>query len=271
MMNDEFELDIPGYDIKRVQKAILSIALEIDRICRKHNIKYSLEGGSMLGAYKYKGYVPWDDDMDIVMLRKDYDAFLNIVSSEIDTEKFYVQNYHNRSQYPLTWTKVCLNGTEIFGGNYNELDIHHGLFVDLFPIDNVILKKINLQKSLVGVTKSARFIKLGLMKPKGIKGRLQQAVSLLPISVINRLGEAAMRMNNKKQCEYAYEICNPNKKFPPLPKCYFENLVEMEFEGHMFYVSKNYMEYLESRFGDLSKEPPIEERYPSHGTDIVFY
>ena len=270
-MDNQFELKIPGYDIKKVQKAILSIALEIDRICRKHKIKYSLEGGSMLGAYKYHGYVPWDDDMDIVMLRKDYDIFLNVVNQEIDSHSFYVQNYHNRVQYPLTWTKVCLNGTEIRSGNYNELDIHHGLFVDIFPIDNVIPEKMALQKSLVGVTKSARFIKLGLMKPQGIKGKMQRVVSLLPISMINRLGESAMRMNNKKQCEYAYEICNPNKYFSPLPRYYFENLVEMEFEGHMFYVSQNYMDYLKSRFGDLDKEPPVADRNPTHGTDVVFY
>lgn len=266
-----YELNIPGYDIKKVQQSIFTIAVEIDRICRKHQIKYSLEGGSMLGAYKYHSFVPWDDDMDIVMLRHDYDRFIEVCKSELDKERFYLQNYYTRKEYPLTWTKLCLNKTKIIGGDYANLDMHHGLFVDIFPIDNVYPDKMNIQKSLVGVTKSARFIKLGLMKAKGKKGVVQKMVSLLPMSLINYMGEKAMRMNNGKKSEYAYEVCNPNTKFEPLPRCYFEELTELEFCKHMFFVSAHYLEYLQSRFGDLTIEPPEAERYPTHGTNIVFY
>ena len=76
------------YDIREVQKKLLMILIEFDRICRKHNIKYSLEGGTLLGAIKYKGFVPWDDDIDIVMERPEYERFLKVCKRELNKEFF---------------------------------------------------------------------------------------------------------------------------------------------------------------------------------------
>ncbi|MBQ4159797.1 MAG: LicD family protein [Clostridia bacterium] len=265
-------MEFSEYNLEKVQSIILEIFVEFDRICRKHNIPYSIEGGTMLGAYKYKGYVPWDDDIDVVMLRDAYDRFMEIAPSELN-EKFFLQNYHTVPEFPLTWAKICTNRAELWEHNYENLPIHHGLFIDIFPIDYVCEKDFVAHVRRSGFLKACRFRKLGLLREKGIRGILR-ALYCMPRS-LQRLTEEfekeVRKHNADADCTLAYEICNPNQKFRPLPISYYTELSELEFCGVRAMVSAHYKEFLEARFGDLSKEPPIEKRKPSHGMKVKFF
>lgn len=265
-------MEFSNYDLQKVQEIILEIFVEFDRICRKYDIAYSIEGGTMLGAYKYQGYVPWDDDIDVVMLRDQYDRFMEIAPNELG-DKFFLQNYHTVPEFPLTWSKICTNRAEMWEHNYESLPIHHGLFIDIFPIDFVHESDFEMHVKKCGFLKACRFQKLGLLKEKGVKAFVRSVYcSLRSLRGITESFEKEVRKHNQdSDCIMAYEICNPNLKFSPLPIAYYTELSELEFCGVRAMVSSHYKEFLKTRFGDLSQEPPEEQRKPSHGMKVKFY
>ncbi|MBB2183432.1 LicD family protein [Lachnospiraceae bacterium MD1] len=258
------------YDIKEVQDKLFTILIEVDRICRKHHIRYSLEGGTLLGAIKYKGFVPWDDDIDIVMERKEYEKFLKICRSELK-EDFFLQNNRTVRDFPLSYSKIHRKGTLYVQDNTEHLKIHHGLFIDIFPVDHIFLPVLRLQIALIGSLTGARGMKLNRLykkKEEITKNRLKlwiyQILALLPLRWINVSIDLICNILNPFPCKYYYELCNPNRKFRPLNRKVYQELIEMEFMGLRFLVSKHYRAFLKSRFGDIRKLPPEEERRPSH-------
>lgn len=90
MDDDSIFMFSDSYDgkLNDIQQILLGFLLEVDRICKKHNIKYFLGGGSLLGAVRHKGFIPWDDDADVMMLRKDYDRFLSVLPNELPNYLF---------------------------------------------------------------------------------------------------------------------------------------------------------------------------------------
>ena len=153
------------YDIKEVQKSLLEILIELDRICRKYEIKYSLEGGSLLGAIKYKGFVPWDDDIDVIMERKEYERFLKVCKRELNKE-FFLQNNRTVYHFPLNYSKLHKRGTLYVQESIAHLKIHQGLFIDIFPVDHICPPLLPLQVALVGALTSARRVKLNRIYKK---------------------------------------------------------------------------------------------------------
>ncbi len=121
--------------IKSIQFNLLIIMDELDRICRKNDIKYSLDGGSMLGAIRHNGFIPWDDDMDVVMLRKDYKKFIKACKKDLDSSKFTFESTKTSKFYSYNFGKLKLNNT-VFEEKGSELvKEHKGLYIDIFPLD----------------------------------------------------------------------------------------------------------------------------------------
>lgn len=122
--------------VKILQQDALAITKEIDRICRKHDIGYFICGGSMLGLVRHGGFIPWDDDMDVAMLREDYEKFLNIAADELG-EDYFLQTRQTDPNIPYLFSKVRLKDSEYIT-TYNELrDFNKGICVDVFPFDKV--------------------------------------------------------------------------------------------------------------------------------------
>ena len=86
-------------ELQKLQKVELELLVEFDRICRKHSIPYSIDGGTLLGAVRHKGFIPWDDDADVIMNRKAYQKFSDVVDDELDTDKYYFQDMRRTAGY----------------------------------------------------------------------------------------------------------------------------------------------------------------------------
>ena len=123
-------------DLKRHQHALYTLLCEFDRVCKKLNIPYVLFAGSMLGAVRHEGFIPWDDDLDVMMLRQDYEFFLQNADKYLDTDRFYLQKEFSE-HWPMFFSKLRLNGTTCLE-KYHPKDekIHQGVYIDLFPCDN---------------------------------------------------------------------------------------------------------------------------------------
>ena len=122
--------------LKKLHKVEIEILDEIVRICKKHNIKYSLFAGTMLGAVRHAGFIPWDDDIDVGMLRSDYEKFIKIAHEELDS-KFSLDCFEYNKKYHLGFAKIKKNGTIFDEEASHHMDNHKGIFVDVFPVDNV--------------------------------------------------------------------------------------------------------------------------------------
>src|SRR5690554_4796206 len=94
-----------GVNLKAIQSIQVEILLEIDRICKKNDIRYQLFAGTLLGAVRHKGFIPWDDDIDLAMLREDYDKFIQVCKYDLDN-KYFLQTYETDPQYTFTFGKV---------------------------------------------------------------------------------------------------------------------------------------------------------------------
>ena len=257
--------------LKELQDLVYSIFVEFDRICRKHDIKYSIEGGTLMGAVKFSDFVPWDDDIDVIMKRSEYDKFLKLAPKELD-ERFFLQSYNNVSEFPLNYAKLCLNGTEIYDYDYSHLEkMHHGVFMDIFPIDNVIPEKLKRQCSFVGALTGARKTKLKVdFGVRGKKLMIYKTLALLPMKSLSSLTTMFCTLYNKKDTGYIYEVCNSNKKFAPLKKEIYESYTDLMFRETKAMAICEYDALLKSRFGENYMDflPKEEERKPSHNQNL---
>ncbi len=250
---------ICGIELSKIQSAQVQILKAFDKICRENNLKYSIEGGTLLGAYKYGGFVPWDDDIDVVMLRADYEKFLQIASKI--NNGMSVHTYKNDKYLVLNYCKYRMNGTvykEQLNAHLTNMD--HGLFIDIFPLDNVVLEDLEKQKKKIRRLFKLRWSKLGYRKKKLI----DKFIGLIPNSWIVHKTDKQLKKWNSKQTDFVYEICNPSDKFAPIPKKWFENIIDVNFCGVSVMAVSAYQEYIQARFGDISGLPPQEEQKPSH-------
>ena len=120
--------------LRQLQLCELEILDEFVRICEKHNLQYYLVGGTLLGAVRHQGFIPWDDDIDVAMPREDYDRFAEISVKELAPQYFY-QCPETDPHYFLTYAKLRRNGTEVYEERFKDAKFHKGVFIDIFPLD----------------------------------------------------------------------------------------------------------------------------------------
>lgn len=124
-------------ELRRIQLTQLELIREVKRICKKRNIHFNMVGGTMLGAVRHHGYIPWDDDADIGFLRKEYEKFRKACETELDTEKYYFQDCRDTEGYRWGYGKLRRKGTEFVRLNQEFMPYAQGIAIDIMPFDNV--------------------------------------------------------------------------------------------------------------------------------------
>ena len=252
-------------DLARAKKVMVDILIEVARICKKHEIKYWLDFGTLLGAVRHKGFIPWDDDIDITMPRKDYNKFIEIASTELK-DCYFLQTKYTDKKYFWNWIKVRdKNSIFLEHGSLENVDKEkNGIFIDIFPLDRINKKHIwvfNLLRKLFQINPyKAEFPSLTkkylhiILSPFYLFRRfyLYSSISLLR----NNQGDTAIYgIEAWFSHSIDYDLLYP--------------LREIEFENHKFNVINGYMIHLEQYYGDFMQLPPIEQR-TSHAKIIQF-
>lgn len=272
--SDEVFMFPDAYDgkLETIQNILLGFLLEIDRICKKHNIKYFLAGGTLLGAVRHKGFIPWDDDADVMMLRDDYDKFLKVLPYELPAN-FAIQNNEKTSHFPFT--KIRINDT-VFSTEFSSRfdDIHNGIFFDVLAQDQTSNNKL-LRKLHMHATASIRWLVLDKWREIKVNanGKFSSFVAnllktIFPLSFLEKLQNALMsQFKNKKNAKYLFDSMGRNITRGEFPKQWLDEAVYVDFENVKLPIPKEYDKYLSYLYGDYMEMIPVSLRHVSH--DII--
>ena len=246
-------------ELKEIQLDLLQKTADF---CEKNGIRYFLCGGTLIGAVRHKGYIPWDDDIDIAMPRSDYDKFVKTFNKQ--GNYYQVVNLDTNPDYAYAFAKVYDNRSVLKELHYPGDTF--GVYIDIFPVDGVkeaaqIYKIQRLRKFLN--TKKANYYKRTV--PKRIINTFGKLL-LLPFSA----HQIATWMDNECR-RYAFGslpkagiIANPFGPGEMVDKSVFDSDISQEFEGHKYRVPVGYDTWLRSIYGDYMQLPPVEQRVTHH-------
>ena len=241
------------------QAALNTILKEFDRVCRNLDIPYVLFAGTMLGAVRHGGFIPWDDDLDVLMLRKDYERFLAEADSELDQEKFFLQKEFS-DHWPMFFSKLRLNGTTCLE-KYHARDpkIHHGVYMDIFPCDDAagtsVGRKLQYYASKVVIAKSVD--KRGYDTDSLTKKAIMAACRLLPNKLFLRLAKKGAKDGGK-----VHTFLGGGRGFDKnvFDRVWFTDRTMAEFEGGEYPIPREFDTVLSMLYGDYMTLPPAEQR-----------
>ena len=259
--------------LRRLQLIQLKMLSDIHRLCERNQIRYFLVGGTLLGAVRHKGFIPWDDDVDIAMPRNDYQRFLAIAQAELG-QTYFVQNFGTDQNYSRYITKIRLNGTSYIEDEVRHVDMHHGIFIDIFPLDNVsepngvaLLARGMVLRMLFAI----KGIKNGLTSrtssnlKKAIKMILRPITLLIPDHVLNAVFDYVCTMSNGNNGKYTTSFASGyGWKKQLVPNEVYGEGIKVWFEGHQFNAPEQWHVLLTQIYGDYMELPPLEKRYSGH-------
>lgn len=255
-----------GSLLRQQQLRMLDMLKYIDAICQKHNIKYWLCSGTLLGAVRHGGFIPWDDDLDIEMPRADYEKLIKILSSN-NNSKYILQNHKNDKKYYLPFAKLRDTKSELIEGSNKGLDYKYkGIFIDLFPLDPNFYFLMKISERLLAIV-------LKISRAKRNWWGLKSIVANILFSLGNNILFPTFRcisrtMSSNKSLYHTYGL--PFFKKRDLTDIF--PLTNITFEGQSFPCPKDTDAYLRKIYGNNYQDlPPIERRRGEHLYKLKFY
>lgn len=262
-------------DLKIAQNIMLDILKAVHNVCEENGIKYFLFAGSMIGAVRHNGFIPWDDDIDIGMLRPDYNHFCTIAQKALGDD-YFLQNTKTDKGYALFFSKVMKNKTKwIEGGTINANQEHHGIYIDVMPFDKIPANEKKFAKfwNYYRIINYFTFVKYNYYshdrndKNSFIKLLL---IKILPKKFLTSYRDYLAQKYSKLKKSYTVTGLwdEVYKKIQP-EKIYSEVILH-KFENNIFFIPKNYDEILTKLYGNYMELPPVEKRTTHEILDYSF-
>lgn len=269
------------FDLRKLQMTQLEILCEVKRVCKEQNISFFLYGGTLLGAIRHKGFIPWDDDLDIGMLRTDYERFIRVAPKMLKP-KYVIQTWKNDQGYGWPFMKVHKRGTickEIISADVNKIS---GIYIDIFPLDTFPDEE---EKQKAQGKRIEYFRYLSLMKcgykqwNVGGSRSVKKYIQYSPFRILTRFYSKDKIIEEYEKWATKYNSCPQYARLFPqsirhygtlaVPRLDFERTVPVLFENEEFPAPLGYENYLVSAYGDYMTPPPPDERANRHGLAIV--
>ena len=254
-------------ELRAVQMTELEMLIEIDRICKLMGIRYNIEAGTALGAVRHGGFIPWDDDADVIFLRPEYEKFRAACVTELDKSRFYFQDYRSTQGYRWGHGKLRRKDTSFIRLNQEYMPYEQGICIDLFPYDRVPDSKLlqPLHNFACFLFRKATYSKVGRVSSKGFVKLCYGLLFRIPeIRLYRALDRFIARNNIKDNTKNVRMLTYPlpkNGRYFGYVRGWFEELTEIEFEGHMFPIPKDYNGYLSFKYGDYMTLPDEKDRW----------
>ena len=245
--------------LKEHQEVLLELLKEFDRVCRKNNIKYILFAGTALGAVRHHGFIPWDDDLDVALLRSDYEKLMSLDSTEWN-DAYYLQREYSE-HWPMYFSKLRKNNTTCLE-KYHPKDsrIHQGIYIDVFPIDNAsdrgLLRRLQYVASKFVISKS--FSKRGYETRSFVKKAVIALSRVIPLKPLRNL--VVLKKRENSLTVHSFLGGSSKYKKAVFLREWFAQTVEMTFESLQVPVSAHFHDLLTMQYGDYMTLPSEEER-----------
>lgn len=267
--------------LQDVQAVSLDIMKHLDAFCKEHNIKYSLGYGSLIGAIRHKGFIPWDDDLDVVMMREDYEKFCDIYE---DSSKYKLFSYNRKNMYqPMG--RLCEMQESYVRTALPLFTEQTGVWIDIFPLDSVDDDKpqFDLRKGIVEDSFNRVWqCRYNMRRWKSFKSLIHLKTFWLWLLNVRR---ARRQINDlvKHFNDLCVSFASPSSKMMSLlvfpayikrdwsPKAVFDETISVPFEDSFFQAMKGYDEWLRIIYGDYLKLPPEEKRKAGHSSHKFYW
>lgn len=264
MSKIQLELD----ELKQIE---LDILKKFDKICRDNNLEYSIAFGTMLGAVRHKGFIPWDDDIDVLMKREDYEKLLKL---EYEDENFEIKSYRYSKHYFYPFSKMVDKRTQLYEDWRAEKDM--GVYIDIFPLDYLSFNTAGkeLEKDMQSTIRKAKkwdniahIMGHKLSHHKGFNIRYFTKLLLMLLTypfkktIIKHADLLNANGNNGNYCAMMLQI---NAKKPFTSASSYDEVVYVDFEDFKAPVYKGYDNILSDMYGDYMTPPPVEEQKSIH-------
>lgn len=260
--------------LRELQIAELDGLNYFDDFCRSHGLTYYLCGGCLIGSIRNKGFVPWDDDIDVLMPRPDYEQFLRLYKEENTSERFVLLDADKDNTYGNIFAVIADTDHTLVKEYQKDMAMPHGIPLDIFPIDGLANGKLArymqyiwtmiyslfrsgiVPKNQGGLLSFGSKVLLGIFKGKNIRYKIW------------KFAEERMSRYSFETSENVAELCAGFYFMKKVyPRSIYDGICEVEFEGRKYLAMKNYDDYLKIPFGNYMDLPPEEKRVAHH--DII--
>ncbi len=264
------EMTPDDWGIKELQNCILNIAKYIHDFCMQYGVEYTIAGGTTLGAVRHKGFIPWDDDMDLFMTPNNYEKFRKIFKEKGDHSKYYLQEGFSFNGM-VNWAKIRLNNSTFIEEAVANKDIHHGVYVDIFLIHNSPKSKIKQIWMLFwgNYISFKEIINRNYNKRGRMFNIFLRAFRFLPSDFLVKFALQQIYRYRYKECDFK---CNVYDRKPLkqlfYPNYYFDNVKPVEFEKVSLMCMGDPDSYLKACYGNYMEMPSLSQiKYKKHAME----
>lgn len=264
--------------IKKIQLIELDMLKAFVNVCAELKLKYFLAGGTLLGAIRHNGFIPWDDDIDVIMPREDYEKFLEKGQALLE-KKYFIQNYKTDPEFVLNFTKIRNSETTFIEKTSKNRNINHGIYIDIFPLDGFPRKKVDYIKTKIFDTLYGYQVDKYFFYEEKIKENFFKHIAKKIFSDMLYRKKSLREIQDKKEKmykKYKYtdsekiiSYCGMYGKKEIMPKKYFDEGKKVFFEGIEVIAPQEYDLYLKQFYGDYMKLPPKEQQVTHHYNEII--
>ena len=250
--------------LRDLQLQEVELLRELARRCEAWSLRWYVLGGTLIGAARHQGFVPWDDDIDVGMPRPDYERFASLVASARDP-RFVWQSAATEAAYPFAYGKLLLAGSGLVDPSVAHLPLRRGAFIDVFPLDGAPSPGLGRWVQRIGLKLAVTALGSPLRRP-GVRGVAALPLRLVPRSLAlavlaglarrHAFDRSPATVNPAGAWGYARE-CQPRERFEPAAR--------LRFEGLDVAAPRRWRDYLARVYGDWERLPPAAERRPRHG------
>ena len=256
-------------DISEIQQMELGIMEYIHEVCHKIGVKYFLSYGSLIGAVRHQGFIPWDDDMDICMLRDDYEKLQNYLIAHPD-ERYEVMSYKNNVNYVYPFMKIQDNQTYLVEEDV-RIDSNMGIYVDIFPVDGYEDDQAFKDKmtKIIKKRQLSCYTFKGITNTKSVVNSMIRYISVIIFyftntnKYVSQIDELA-KSRKVEDYELVDYVVYKDMNKPVWKREWLEQVEAGSFEGKEFMIPKHYHEILTSDYGNYMQLPPVEQQVSHH-------
>lgn len=257
-------IPLPEPDIRKLQQIELGILNRFSEICKKYHLAYFITAGTLLGAVRHQGFIPWDDDIDVAMPRKDYNRLRKICRKHLDGQ-FFFQDHRTEPDYPFYFAKIRRKNTEVCEESLIGVQMDKGIYIDIFPLDRCPRSELGGKLFFKGI----ELLNCALMakvNPSFSCGYSKRQMRML-FALLKRCPKpllACLREGLRWLCSWGGRFCTvggahgyPREAYR---KEWFASCVQLEFEGESYPAPSGWHELLSHMYGDYRKPPEEQEK-----------